>query len=142
MSEFIDNGLVFCFPHPDPFKDVAQGAESRKSELQQVGADQGGEPEPVFTHEKRAGLNCQGKAQQDKKTGNCMNPVGDNHVPLLFDISYRITAWPLVKFISPLLPEEAFVIRLTGATPGTARFTLHVDVRLVASGQLTFTFDA
>lgn len=53
----------------------------------------------------------------------------------------RITAWPLVKFVSPLLPEEAFVIRLTDATPGTARFTLHVDVRLVASGQFTFVSD-
>ena len=53
----------------------------------------------------------------------------------------RITAWPQVKFVSPLLPEEAFIIRLTGTAPGAARFTLHVDARLVASGQFTFVSD-
>ena len=50
----------------------------------------------------------------------------------------RITAWPQVKFVSPLLPEEAFVIRLTRTAPDTTRFTVHVDTRLVASGQFTF----
>jgi 3-hydroxyacyl-[acyl-carrier-protein] dehydratase len=50
----------------------------------------------------------------------------------------RITAWPQVKFVSPLLPLEAYVIRLTLTAPDTARFTLHVDDRLVASGQFTF----
>lgn len=50
----------------------------------------------------------------------------------------RITAWPLVKFVSPLLPEEDFVVRLTCTAPGAARFTLHVDTRLVAHGQFTF----
>lgn len=50
----------------------------------------------------------------------------------------RITSWPQVKFVSPLLPEEPFVIRLTGTAPDAARFTLHVDARLVASGQFTF----
>ena len=50
----------------------------------------------------------------------------------------RITAWPQVKFVSPLLPEEAFVIRLTPAAANTTRFTVHVDARLVASGQFTF----
>lgn len=53
----------------------------------------------------------------------------------------RITSWPQVKFVSPLLPEQAFVIRLTGTAPGAARFTLHVDARLVASGQFTFVAD-
>jgi 3-hydroxyacyl-[acyl-carrier-protein] dehydratase len=50
----------------------------------------------------------------------------------------RITAWPQIKFVSPLLPEESFVIRLARTAPDTARFTLHVDARLVASGQFTF----
>ena len=50
----------------------------------------------------------------------------------------RITGWPQVKFVSPLLPEEAFVIRLTRTAPDTARFTLHVGARLVARGQFTF----
>ena len=50
----------------------------------------------------------------------------------------RISAWPQAKFVSPLLPEEAFVIRLTRTAPDTARFTLHVGARLVASGQFTF----
>jgi len=50
----------------------------------------------------------------------------------------RITAWPQVKFVSPLLPEETFVIRLTRTVPDSARFTVHVDARLVASGQFTF----
>jgi 3-hydroxymyristoyl/3-hydroxydecanoyl-(acyl carrier protein) dehydratase len=54
----------------------------------------------------------------------------------------RITAWTLVKFVSPLLPEEVFVIRLTHSAPGTARFTVHVDARLVASGQFSFAPDA
>ena len=54
----------------------------------------------------------------------------------------RITAWPQVKFVSPLLPEEAFVIRLTRSLPDTARFTVHVDARLVASGQFSFALDA
>lgn len=53
----------------------------------------------------------------------------------------RITAWPQVKFVSPLLPDEAFVIRLTSAAPDTARFTLHVGARLVASGQFTLIPD-
>lgn len=53
----------------------------------------------------------------------------------------RITAWPQVKFVSPLLPEEAFVIRLTQSLPDTVRFTVHVDARLVASGQFTFALD-
>jgi 3-hydroxymyristoyl/3-hydroxydecanoyl-(acyl carrier protein) dehydratase len=53
----------------------------------------------------------------------------------------RITAWPQVKFVSPLLPLEAYVIRLTRTAPDTARFTLHVDTRLVASGQFTFVLD-
>jgi|WetSurMetagenome_2_1015567.scaffolds.fasta_scaffold209135_2 3-hydroxyacyl-[acyl-carrier-protein] dehydratase len=50
----------------------------------------------------------------------------------------RITAWPQVKFVSPLLPEEAFVIRLSLSAANSARFTLHVGTRLVASGQFTF----
>ncbi len=50
----------------------------------------------------------------------------------------RITAWPQVKFVSPLLPEEDFVIRLTGAGPHAARFTVQVGDRLVASGQIAF----
>lgn len=51
----------------------------------------------------------------------------------------RITAWPQVKFVSPLLPEEVFVIHLSLAAPDRIRFTLHVDTRLVANGQLMFT---
>lgn len=54
----------------------------------------------------------------------------------------RITAWPQVKFVSPLLPDEAFTIRLASTAPGTARFTLHVGERLVSSGQFTYTLDA
>lgn len=53
----------------------------------------------------------------------------------------RITSWPQVKFVSPLLPEENFVIRLTPASPDVVRFTLHVDARLVASGQFTLVLD-
>jgi len=53
----------------------------------------------------------------------------------------RITAWPQIKFVSPLLPDENFVIRLTRAAPDTARFSLHVDTRLVASGQFTIALD-
>jgi 3-hydroxymyristoyl/3-hydroxydecanoyl-(acyl carrier protein) dehydratase len=53
----------------------------------------------------------------------------------------RITGWPQVKFVSPLLPREAYVIRLSRIAPDTARFTLHVDTRLVASGQFTFALD-
>lgn len=49
-----------------------------------------------------------------------------------------IASWPQVKFVSPLLPDEDFVIRLIQApVPGVIRFTLHVDARLVASGQFT-----
>lgn len=54
----------------------------------------------------------------------------------------RITAWTQVKFVSPLLPEEAFVIRLTPSLPDAARFTVHVDARLVASGQFSFELGA
>jgi 3-hydroxymyristoyl/3-hydroxydecanoyl-(acyl carrier protein) dehydratase len=53
----------------------------------------------------------------------------------------RITAWPQVKFVSPLLPEEAFVIRLTQSAPDSARFNVHVGTRLVASGQFSFALD-
>lgn len=63
-----------------------------------------------------------------------------NHVAKACDKwqpGFRITSWVQVKFVSPLLPEEAFVIRLTAPAPGTARFTVHVDTRLVASGQFT-----
>lgn len=51
----------------------------------------------------------------------------------------RITGWPQVKFVSPLLPEEAFVVRLESTAPGRARFTLHVGERLVSSGQFTYS---
>jgi 3-hydroxyacyl-[acyl-carrier-protein] dehydratase len=54
----------------------------------------------------------------------------------------RITGWPQVKFVSPLLPEETFTIRLDGTSPNNARFTLHVDNRLVSTGQFTYTLDA
>jgi 3-hydroxyacyl-[acyl-carrier-protein] dehydratase len=54
----------------------------------------------------------------------------------------RITAWPQIKFVSPLLPDETFVIRLTRPAPNTARFSLHVAARLVASGQFTFALVA
>ncbi len=54
----------------------------------------------------------------------------------------RITGWPQVKFVSPLLAEETFVIRLRSAAPNSARFTLHVGERLVSSGQFTYTPDA
>lgn len=67
-----------------------------------------------------------------------------NHVALAcahWQAGARIVSWPQVKFVSPLLPEEPFVIRLTGAAPGAARFTLHVGARLVASGQFTFVSD-
>jgi 3-hydroxyacyl-[acyl-carrier-protein] dehydratase len=50
----------------------------------------------------------------------------------------RITGLPQVKFVSPLLPEEAFVIHLSLNSADAARFTLHVAARLVASGQFTF----
>jgi 3-hydroxymyristoyl/3-hydroxydecanoyl-(acyl carrier protein) dehydratase len=59
----------------------------------------------------------------------------------LWQPTARITAWPQVKFVSPLLPQEAYVIRLTPTASGTARFTLHVDTRLVASGQFTFELE-
>lgn len=51
----------------------------------------------------------------------------------------RITGWPQIKFASPLLPEEDFVIRLESTAPGRARFTLHVGERLVSSGQFTYS---
>ncbi|MFP5419314.1 MAG: hydroxymyristoyl-ACP dehydratase [Gammaproteobacteria bacterium] len=54
----------------------------------------------------------------------------------------RIASWPQVKFVSPLLPEESFVIRLTPTASDVVRFTLHVDARLVASGQFTLAADA
>jgi 3-hydroxyacyl-[acyl-carrier-protein] dehydratase len=60
---------------------------------------------------------------------------------MLWQADARITSWPQIKFVSPLLPDETFVIRLTRPAPDTARFTLHVDARLVASGQFTFALD-
>lgn len=53
----------------------------------------------------------------------------------------RIASWPQVKFVSPLLPEEGFVIRLAPASSGSVRFTLHADARLIASGQFTLALD-
>lgn len=51
----------------------------------------------------------------------------------------KITGWPQIKFASPLLPEEHFVIRLERTSEGNGRFTMHVGDRLVSSGQFTYT---
>lgn len=48
----------------------------------------------------------------------------------------HITGWPQIKFVSPLQPEERFIIRLERTGTNSARFTLHVGERLVSSGQI------
>ncbi len=51
----------------------------------------------------------------------------------------QVVAIPHAKFISPLLPEEALIIKLESEEVGEAIFTCHVDSRLIATGSLRFT---
>jgi 3-hydroxymyristoyl/3-hydroxydecanoyl-(acyl carrier protein) dehydratase len=48
-----------------------------------------------------------------------------------------IDAWPLVKFVSPLLPGEPFTIAFEQTASATVKFVVHCDARIVASGSLT-----
>ena len=54
----------------------------------------------------------------------------------------RICAWPLVKFISPLRPDEVFTIQFTDGANHSARFTMIVGARVAASGQCQFALEA
>lgn len=75
--------------------------------------------------------------------GNPITPgvVLLNQVSLAFDgwsPNARIYAWPLVKFVSPLRPDESFNIRFSFGADNTARFSLAAGTRTVASGQCRF----
>ncbi len=50
-----------------------------------------------------------------------------------------VTGMPSVKFVSPLKPGEALTIHIEQEEPGHALFRCQVEMRLVASGRLTFT---
>ncbi len=50
----------------------------------------------------------------------------------------QICEWPLVKFVSPLRPDQPFTIRWTPSAGNTARFTLNVGERVVVTGLCVF----
>ncbi|MFO1429415.1 MAG: hypothetical protein U1F76_04630 [Candidatus Competibacteraceae bacterium] len=53
---------------------------------------------------------------------------------------YRLRGIPLVKFVAPLRPEEAFIVEWTLATEGQVQFRcLFADGRMIAHGQLEVT---
>lgn len=50
-----------------------------------------------------------------------------------------VTGLPMVKFTSPLKPEEIVTIRVDEETPARATFSCRAEARLVASGAIEFT---
>lgn len=50
----------------------------------------------------------------------------------------RVTALPLVKFLAPLLPEEAATVSVTLKAAGSAAFDIRRGETVIASGQLRY----
>jgi len=67
------------------FQDKAQRTESRKTELEEITPDKQGEKEKIFMNKQwvMATVNAQGKTENNKKTGNGVNPIINDHGYLL-----------------------------------------------------------
>src|SRR3972149_10305317 len=68
---------------PDSLQDHLQRAEMREPALEQVGADEGGEPQPVRAVKQRARFDAQGEGHQDKDSRENADCAFSGHDDLL-----------------------------------------------------------
>jgi len=59
-------------------------------------------------------------------------------LPLHAGAALRVTGFPLVKFLAPLLPEQEFEIVLTTKRPGQASFDIFAGSEKLANGTVAY----
>jgi hypothetical protein len=75
-----------CFRNTKGLENKGQWAKLGESVLEEIGSHKGGEKEKILVHKERVGaaVHAQRYAQQNKKSGDGVNPVSNNHGMVLY----------------------------------------------------------
>lgn len=95
------------------FQDDSQGAEAGERRLQQVGANKGGEPEPVAVVEDRAAGDAEAQSQKNHKAGEGENDAFHGHESYLAEFLWDDCRWIEIRAADKEKEENISILLLS-----------------------------